>query len=91
MRLAGSAIAQNVTFSSITPSNAKWLLLSGATDPPNHISITTRRQRDGRGEKNGEFLEGIDRDFVNMVGKCGAQLWNKVMNLYLKKPMPNKR
>ena len=35
--------------------------------------------------KSFAFLKGIDRDFVNMVDKCGAQLWNKVMDLHLEK------
>ena len=82
---AGSAIAQNVTFSNISQPNSRWLLLSGATDPPNAIDITTRRKRDSRGDKSGAFLRGITRDFVNMEDKIGAKLYNKVMNLYLKK------
>ena len=84
---AGSAIAQKVTFENITPSNANWLwlLLSGATDPPSAIDITARRHRDCRGDKSGAFLKGITRDFVNMEDKIGAKLYNKVMNLYLKK------
>ena len=85
MGFAGSAIAQNVTFSNISRSNSKWLLLSGATDPPSEIAITSRRNRDTRGDKSGDFLKGTARDFVNMEDKCGAKLWNKVMDLYLEK------
>ena len=84
---AGSAIAQKVTFESITPKNAKWFLLSGATDPPSNIAIS-RRSRDYRSEKNGDFLKGMDLDFFNMVdkiGKCNVKLWNKVMDLHLEK------
>ena len=56
---AGSTIAQKVTFENITPSNANWLwlLLSGATDPPSEIVITTRRKRYVQGEKNGLFFK----------------------------------
>ena len=64
MPVAGSAIAQNVTFSKISQSNSRWLLLSGATDPPSAIDITARRHRDCRGDKSGAFLKGITRDFV---------------------------
>ena len=82
MVFAGSAIAQKITFESISPSDAKWFLLSGATDPPSDIAISSRRNRDGC---RGAFLKGIGHDFVNMENKCGKQLWNKYMNLYLKK------
>ena len=85
MSVAGSAIAQDVTFSKISHSDSRWLLLSGATDPPSAIAITTRRQRDSRGDKSGKFLKGISRDFVNMEDKIGTKLYNKVMNLHLKK------
>ena len=45
--LAGSAIAQKITFEKISISNheVRWLLLSGATDPPSDISISNRRNR----------------------------------------------
>ena len=47
MALAGSAIEQMVTFEKISKSNNdyRWLLLSGATDPPRDISISARRNR----------------------------------------------
>ena len=77
MVFAGSAIAQKITFESISPSDAKWFLLSGATDPPSAIDITARRHRDCRGDKSGAFLKGITRDFVySLLGNYLGQAQN---------------
>ena len=62
----------------------QWLLLSGATDPPNNVQISNRKSRD-----RGSFLEGITSDFLNMerlpVVKKG--LYNSVRNMKMTKNM----
>ena len=64
---AGSAIAQGPCVGRIdrwsewnpTSREPLWLLLSGATDPPNEIGISKRRTRDAQGDRNGVFLAGV--------------------------------
>ena len=93
MLSAGSAIAQGPNVGRIDrwslwiPTNAKprWLLLCGATDPPTEISISDRRTRDVRGDKNGHFLKGVTRDLLNMEDAVGTKLFNTVKDLYLTK------
>lgn len=96
MQFAGSAIAQGPFVGRIDkwslwkPTTAKplWLLLSGATDPPKDISVSRRRSRDAPGDRTGAFLTGVTRDIDNMqevVLSTGAQLYNRVMDLYLTK------
>ena len=93
MSFAGSAIAQGPNVGRIdrwplwrpTTAKPRWLLLSGATDPPTDINISDRRTRDAPGDKNGQFLKGISRDLVNMEDAVGAKLFNTVKDLYLTK------
>ena len=93
MPSAGSAIAQGPNVGRIDqwslwiPKSVKprWLLLSGATDPPTDISISDRRTRDALGDKNGQFLKGVTRDLVNMEDAVGTKLFNTVKDLYLTK------
>ena len=90
---AGSAIAQGPNVGRIdrwslwkpTTAKPRWLLLSGATDPPTDISISDRRTRDAREERNGPFLKGVTRDLVNMEDAVGTKLFNTIKNLYLLK------
>ena len=64
---AGSAIKQGPNVGRIdkwsewNPNNKQpvWLLLSGACDPPEHIGISSRKER---GERSGNFLGGISDD-----------------------------
>ena len=93
MPFAGSAIAQGPNVGRIdrlpqwklTTVEPRWLLLSGATDPPTGISISNRRTRDAREDKNGRFLKGVSRDLVNMEDAVGSKLFNTVKDLYLTK------
>jgi len=67
---AGSAIAQGPNVGRIdrwpqwkpTSIKTKWLLLSGASDPPSGITISDRRTRDTPGVKGGTFLSGVTHD-----------------------------
>ena len=91
--LAGSAIAQGPNVGRIdrwskwkpTDESTVWLLLSGATNPPEGIEISKRRPRDAPGDGNGEFLAGVTRDLVNMEDLVRPRLYNTVKDLYLTK------
>ena len=91
--LAGSAIAQGSNVGRIdrwlrwkpTSKETKWLLLSGASDPPSGITISDRRTRDIPGVRGGTFLSGVAHDLANMEAAVGAKLFNTVKDLYLTK------
>ena len=91
--LAGSAIAQGNYVGRIncwlqwrpTSNQIKWLLLSGASDPPSGISISDRRTGDTPNERRGTFLAGVAHDLANMEAVVGNTLFNTVKDLYLKK------
>jgi len=82
--LAGSAIAQGPNVGRVdkwdewrpTPHRTKWLILAGASDPPNNVYTSDRRPRDKPSDKAGKFLHGINRDFVNIEDTIdkGSQL-----------------
>ena len=69
MSLAGSAIKQNVgdltKWDHWKPDNRKygWLLIAGATNPPENIDTSQRRSKE---EKSGQFLEGTKYDMQIM-------------------------
>jgi len=89
--LAGSAIAQgpNVglidTWSDWNPDSikTKWLLLSGASDPPDNIAISDRRTRDTHGVKGGTFRSAVAHDLANMEAAVGAKLFKTVKDICL--------
>ena len=91
--LAGSAIAQGPDVGRIdkwsdwkpTSIETKWLLLSGASNPPRGITISDRRTRDTPGTRSGTFLSGVAHDLANMEGAVGINLFNTVKDLYLTK------
>lgn len=94
MSFAGSAIAQGPNVGRIDrwsewdPTSAvepRWLLLSGASDPPSGINISDRRTRDTPGVKGGTFLAGVAHDLANMEAAVGINLFNTVKDLYLTK------
>jgi len=90
---AGSAIAQGPNVGRIdqwlqwkpTSIETKWLLLSGASDPPNGIIISDRRTRDTPGTSSGTFLSGVAHDLANMEAAVEAKLFNTVKDFYLAK------
>ena len=92
-RLAGSAIAQGPNVGRIdrwskwkpTDKSTLWLLLSGASKPPEDIEISKRRPRDDPGDGNGAFLDGVTHDLVNMEYLVRSKLYNTVKDLYLTK------
>ena len=92
-RLAGSAIAQGPNVGRIdrwskwkpTDESTLWLLLSGASKPPEDIEISKRRPRDDPGDGNGAFLDGVTHDLVNMEYLVRSKLYNTVKDLYLTK------
>lgn len=92
-RLAGSAIAQGPNVGRIdrwskwkpTDESTLWLLLSGASKPPEDIEISKRRPRDDLGDGNGAFLDGVTHDLVNMEYLVRSKLYNTVKDLYLTK------
>ena len=71
---AGSAIAQGPTVGRIdlwsdwqpTTRQPRWLLLSGASNPPDDIAISKRRTRDAPGDRSGTFLPGVSHDLTNI-------------------------
>ena len=91
--LAGSAIKQGPNVGRIdrwsewnpTFLEPKWLLLSGASDPPSRINISDRRTRDIPGVRSGTFLSGVTLDLANMEAAVGINLFNTVKDLYLTK------
>jgi len=91
--VAGSAIAQGHNVGRIdwwpqwkpTSIETKWLLLSGASNPPSGIVISDRRTRDTPGAKGGTFLSGVAHDLANMEAAVGINLFNTVKDLYLTK------
>ena len=93
MPFAGSAIAQGPYVGRIdrwlqwkpTSIEPRWLLLSGASDPPRGIDISDRRTRDKPEVKGGTFLAGVTHDLANMEAAVGAKLFNTVKDLYLTK------
>ena len=92
-RLAGSAIAQGPNVGRIdrwskwkpTDESTLWLLLSGASNPPENIEISKRRPRDDPGDGNGAFLDGVTHDLANMEYLVRSKLYNTVKDLYLTK------
>ncbi|XP_020608062.1 uncharacterized protein LOC110046712 [Orbicella faveolata] len=90
---AGSAIAQGPDVGRIdrwlewnpTSEKCKWLLLSGASNPPSGIDISDRRTRDIPGVKGGTFLSGVTHDLANMERAVGTNLFNTVRDLYFTK------
>ena len=72
MEHAGSALSMNIGllsqfdqwnfFSRDIPT--KWLLISGAIDPPENIQVSKRRFRSG--DKSGQYLHGIIKDLGNI-------------------------
>ena len=92
--LAGSAIKQGPNVGRIdrwsewnpTSVEPKWLLLSGASDPPSRINISDRRTRDIPGVRSGTFLSGVAHDLANMEAAVESNLFNVVRDLYLTKP-----
>ena len=88
--LAGSAVAQGSNVGRIdrwpqwspTPIEPRWLLLSGASDPPSRITISDRRTRDTPGERRGTFLSGVTHDLANMQDTVESNLFNTVSNHY---------
>ena len=90
---AGSAIVQGSYVGRIdhwkewspTLIEPKWLLLSGASDPPRAITISDRRSRDIPGVRNGTFLSGVTHDLANMEAAVEVNLFNTVKDLYLTK------
>ena len=92
---AGSAIAQGPTVGRIdlwsdwqpTACQPRWLLLSGASNPPDDISISNRRTRDAPGDRIGTFLPGVSHDLTNMQDTVlvKATFSNILMNLKLTK------
>ena len=63
----------------------KWLLLAGATDPPENVKISNRRNRGS--DRSGSFLHGVKSDMLNMesVTCVKENLHNTVRDLYLTK------
>ena len=92
---AGSAIAQGPTVGRIdlwsdwqpTTRQPRWLLLSGASNPPDDIAISKRRTRDAPGDRSGTFLPGVSHDLTNMQDTVlvKATFSNILMNLKLTK------
>ena len=85
--LAGSAIAQGPNVGRIDSSEwnptrckCRWLLLSGASNPPFSVK---RKTRDCHGDRGGTFLSGVARDLANMEAAVEAELFNTVKDLYL--------
>jgi len=92
--LAGSAIVKGLNVGRIdkwsewrpTVIDTKWLLLSGASNPPNKIIVSDRRTRDTpRTVERGTFLPGVISDMANMQKSVGDKLVNSVQNLALTK------
>ena len=90
---AGSAIKQGPNTGRVdkwsewnpTTKKPRWLLLSGASDPPKQIEISRRRDR---GERNGNFLAGMTQDLGNMertILAVNHELSNSVRDLRLTK------
>ena len=88
---AGSAIAQGPNVGRIdrwsawnpTSIEPKWLLLSGASNPPKDVKISKRRPSNIPGLRGGEFLSGVTHDLANMEAAVGTKLFNTVKDLYL--------
>lgn len=90
MSLAGSAIAQKAGLINTidiwsTTLEPRWLLLAGATNPPEDVSISDRRTRDAEGDKSGAFLRGVAKDLANMEDAIGGKLYNTIKDLYMTK------
>ena len=91
--LAGSAIAKGPNVGRVdkwsqwkpTYIDTKWLLLSGASNPPSDITVSSRRTRDTSETKGGTFLPGITQDLVNMEIAVRGRLFNTVKDLDLTK------
>ena len=63
----------------------RWLLLSGASDPPETTVISKRRPRSALGDKSGAFLDGLTHDLTNMEKAVRPWLHNTVRALDLTK------
>jgi len=69
-----------------TSKEPRWLLLSGASDPPSGVTISDRRTRNETpGVRSGTFLAGVTSDLANMERTVGTYLFNTVKDLYLTK------
>ena len=92
-RLAGSAIAQGVgrIDKLETSTEPKWLLLSGASKPPEPIKVSDRRTRDTPEATSGTFLPGVSHDLLNMEAAVGHDLFNTVKDLSLTKSEASRR
>ena len=75
----------NIDEWSPTRQTRKWLLLSGASDPPRNIYISARRPREKSNVRSGKFLHGISSDLYHMEHAVGANLKNTVRNLDITK------
>jgi len=60
----------------------RWLLISGAMNPPQTAAPTAKVRADG--ERSGNFLAGIDLDFYHMSRVIGGDLHNKVQDMEIK-------
>ena len=74
-----------ISTSEIQQIERKWLLISGASEPPNYIQLSKLGERETRGEGQDLFLEGQSVDFVNIERALGHQLHNRIQNFKMKK------
>ena len=75
---------KNLNEWSSTLKSRRWLLLSGATNPPKEVLVSTRRRRDAN-FPNGNFLDGSTPDLYNMERAVKPNLFNVVRNLTITK------
>ena len=61
-----------------------WLLLSGASEPPENVATSNRRPRDAPNREGG-FLKGISSDLRNMQTAVNFKFDNSVQNLKITK------
>ena len=71
----------NIDEWSPTSKTRNWLLISGASDPPERFIISDRRRRD----ESGEFLRGVTLDLHHMERAVKDDLHNSVKNLQITK------
>ena len=71
----------------------KWLLIAGSSNPPESISVSSRRSREHPQSASGKYLKGINYDFANMenaikengIQENAIQLENSVRHLKMTK------
>ena len=68
-----------------TSKKRKWLLISGASNPPQNIIISYRRERSSPMERSGKFLHGNSLDLNYMERAVNSNLYNSVKNLQMTK------